>query len=96
MKILKRSLLQAFGEKHADARSWVEGWLAEAELAKWTNPNDIKERYSSASILPGNLVVFNVKGNSYRLEVKVAYKTGILVIKWIGTHAEYDKRNKQR
>lgn len=96
MKIVGRGLLQAFCDEHADARNWIKGWIAEAQYAKWTDSHDIKSRYPSASFLSDNLVIFNVKGNSYRLEAKVAYKTGTLSISWIGTHAEYDKRNKQR
>lgn len=96
MKVVGRHLLQAFGEKHADARNWIEGWTAEAELAHWTSPQDVKDRYGSVSFLSEGYSIFDVKGNQYRLEVQIAYKTNVVSIKWIGTHAEYDKRNKQR
>jgi mRNA interferase HigB len=74
----------------------IENWLADVESAVWTTPQDIRRRYASASFLPQGVVVFNVKGNAYRLEVSVAYRTGVVVIEWIGTHREYDERNKRR
>ena len=56
----------------------------------------MRERYPSASFLGGGVTIFNVKGNSYRLEASVAYKTGTVVVRWLGTHGEYDERNKNR
>lgn len=96
MKVVGRNRLQAFCEKHADARKWVENWLSEVEVSSWTTSNDIKQRYASASFLGENKVIFNVKGNDYRMETTVAYKNGVVVVRWIGSHAEYDKRNKRR
>lgn len=96
MKIVGRSHLVAFCSKHADARKWMEHWLAEVEQATWTAPRDISTRYASASFLTNNVVIFNVKGNAYRLEVRVAYQSSVVVILWIGTHAEYDQRNRNR
>jgi mRNA interferase HigB len=96
MKVVGRNLLEVFCRKHTDAKSWIESWLAEAEEAAWAKPQVIKDRYASASFLPGNVVIFNVKGNEYRMEVTVAYKTGIVVIRWVGTHREYDERNHNR
>ena len=96
MKILDRERLERFCRKHADARGWIENWLADVESAVWTTPQDIRRRYASASFLPGSVVIFNVKGNAYRLEVTVAYGTRVVVIEWIGTHREYDERNKRR
>ena len=96
MKILDRERLDRFCRKHADARGWVENWLADVESAQWRTPRDIRERYSAASFLPDGVVIFNLKGNAYRLEVSVAYRTGVVAIEWVGTHAEYDERNKRR
>lgn len=80
-----------FGKVHADAAEVLSAWLAEARCAKWHSPADIKERYATASFLsgPGNRVVFNIKGNTYRLLIAVAYKTGVVSIEALGTHAEY-------
>lgn len=96
MKILDRERLEQFCRRHADARRWVENWLADAETAAWASPHDIRTRYATASFLGDGRVIFNVKGNAYRLEVSVAYRTGVVIIDWIGTHAEYDARNKRR
>ena len=96
LKIVGRSHLAAFCIKHPDARKWIEHWLAEVEQATWTAPLHIKSRYPSASFLANNVVIFNVKGNDYRLEVRVAWQSSVVVILWIGTHAEYDLRNRNR
>lgn len=96
MKIAGRNLLEGFCANHADARNWIENWLSDTEAAKWAKPRDIKDRYSSVSFLVGNTVIFNVKGNEYRLEVVCADQIGVVVVKWIGTHAEYDERNRKR
>ncbi len=96
MKVVGRSHLAEFCSNHADARKWIEHWLSEVEQASWTAPRHIRARYTSASFLANNLVIFNVKGNDYRLEVRVAYQSSVVVIQWIGTHAEYDQRNRKR
>lgn len=66
--------------------------VSEAQSACWKTPQDIKDRYRSADFLDGNRVIFNIKGNHYRLVVKVRYQNGIAVIEWVGTHAQYDKQ----
>ena len=91
MKVVGKQILDNFKRHHADARSQVDAWLAEVEDAEWDSPNDIKAKFVSASFLPNNRVVFNLKGNSYRLDVKVTYKTKVVLVKRVGTHAEYDK-----
>lgn len=96
MKVLDRERLERFCRKHADARGWIENWLADVENAVWTTPQDIRRYYASASFLAAGVVIFNVKGNVYRLEVTVAYRTGVVAIDWVGTHREYDERNKRR
>ncbi|NYT61879.1 type II toxin-antitoxin system HigB family toxin [Alcaligenaceae bacterium] len=69
----------------------IKAWVDEANQANWTQPSDIKERYRSASILKNRRVVFNIKGNDYRLIVASAYRLGIVYVRLIGTHAEYDE-----
>lgn len=96
MNIVGRDNLDAFCREHADGRRPVEAWLAEAQAASWTTPQQIEDRYASASFLGGNTVIFNIKGNDYRLETIVAYRTGVVVIQWIGSHAEYDARSRRR
>jgi mRNA interferase HigB len=96
MRIAGRERLELFCGKHADARAWIERWLADVELAVWTKPQDIRNQYASASFLAQSVVIFNVKGNAYRLEVAVAYRTGVVSVRWAGTHREYDERNRKR
>lgn len=96
MKVVGRDILDRFCAKHADARRWIENWLSDARDAAWARSQDIKDRYASASFLAANTVIFNVKGNDYRLEVICAYRTSVVVVKWAGTHAEYDERNRKR
>lgn len=91
MRIIARRTLREFYAAHADAKSALEAWFYEASVAKWAEPQDIKQRYPSADILPGNRVVFNIKGNTYRLIIKIHYNTGIVFIRFVGTHADYDK-----
>ena len=95
MQILDRERLEQFCRKHADARKWIESWLGDVETARWLRP-DIRGHYASASFLAEGVVIFNVKGNAYRLEARIAYRTGIVAIEWAGTHAEYDERNRKR
>lgn len=92
MRIVGREKLDYFVRAHADARAWIENWIADTEKARWRMPRDIKSDYASASFLANNVVIFNVKGNHYRLEVLVAYNAGAVVIRWAGTHAHYSKR----
>lgn len=91
MKLVGRNRLKVFTNKHPDATPWVEHWLAEVRQAKWEKPQDIKARYRTASFLPDNIVIFNVKGNSYRMEVQIAYKAGAVTVKRLGTHSEYNQ-----
>ena len=91
MKVMGIKHLDDFRRNHADARGRIDAWLCEAKEAEWRTPADIKARYPSASILSGNRFIFDIKGNSYRLEVKVAFKYQTVVITRIGTHAEYIK-----
>ena len=91
MWIVSRRTLRAFWEKHADAKEQLQAWFAIAEKAEWKTPADVKTTFGKASIVSGNRVVFDIKGNAYRLVVKMAYRFGKCWIRWIGTHADYDK-----
>lgn len=93
MRIVGRDTLDKFAKSHADVRSWIGNWLAHTEAARWRTPQDIKNAHASASFLAGGVVIFNVKGNSYRLETLVLYNSGTVIVEWIGTHAAYSKRN---
>ncbi|EHQ28333.1 type II toxin-antitoxin system HigB family toxin [Mucilaginibacter paludis] len=91
MRIITRSALRNFWLKHANSEQALKSWYHEAEKSTWMNSHDIKAEYPSASILPDNRIVFNIKGSSYRLIVKVSYSHQMVWIPFIGTHAEYDK-----
>ena len=81
MRVIGRDRLEAFSARHADARTWIEAWLHEVEAAHWTSPQDIRDRYASASFMHGNVVIFNVRGNKYRMEVHVAYRNDIITVR---------------
>ena len=91
MRVIARKTLKLFWEKHADAEQPLKAWFHEAKTAQWKSYADIKSDYRSADVLPGNRVVFNIRGNRYRLIVHIHYQTGIVFIRFIGTHAEYDR-----
>ena len=91
MRVFNRSTIRAFADEHADARQALFAWFAEVQRANWSGPDEIKASYASASFLAGNRVVFNVKGNKYRVVVAVKYEFIAVYIRFIGTHAEYDK-----
>ena len=89
MRVVGKRILFEFVETHTDVTSQIAAWLAEAEEAEWSTPHDVKARYVSASVLSDNRVVFNIKGNKYRLDTKIDYQSQIVLVKRIGTHAEY-------
>jgi len=91
MKVLGRDKIEKFSKKHSNAKGALNAWFSEAENSDWKTSQDIKNRYGSADFLANNKVIFNIKGNHYRLVVKVRYQNGIVVIDWVGTHSEYDK-----
>ena len=95
MQLLGLPKLDAFKRGHADSRGALDAWRSEVEIAQWAGPQDIRNRFPTASFLAENRVIFNIKGNTYRLVVKARYQYGIVLIEWVGTHAEYDKQDFQ-
>lgn len=91
MRVIAISSLRRFWEQHPDAAQPIQAWVDEANQANWNQPSDIKTRYRSASIPKNRRVVFNIKGNDYRLIVAIAYRLSIVYVKFIGTHAQYNK-----
>jgi mRNA interferase HigB len=91
MRIVAITTLQAFWAKHPEAKVPLQAWYALASRAKWKSPADIKEAYRNASFIANERVVFNIKGNDYRLVVLVRYGQGLMFIRFVGTHAQYDK-----
>ena len=91
MRIIAVKTLKSFWEEHPDAESPLRAWYTEARRANWRNPQDIKAAYRTASIPRNNRVVFNVKGNTCQLVVAIKHEFQVAYIRFIGTHAEYDK-----
>ncbi len=91
MRIIARRTLRDFWTKHTDSEQQLKAWYRETEKTEWENINDLKKDYPSASILQDNRIVFNIKGNNYRLIVKFSFEYQICWIRFIGTHTEYDK-----
>jgi len=91
MKMVGREHLEKFRGSHSHIRSQLDAWVCEVEDAQWQSPQDIQKRFPHASFLTKNRVIFNLKGNKYRLEAKVSFKNQVVLIKRIGTHAEYSR-----
>ena len=91
MRVIAKKILRDFWIKHADCEQQLKAWFLEASKSQWKKTSDIKKEYPSASFLHDNRVVFNIKGNNYRLIVRINYDYQMVWIRFIGTHAEYDK-----
>lgn len=97
MRVIARRTLKQFVEKLRGAhdqravKTALDSWFYEVQHADWNGPADVVSAYGNASIVGPDRVVFNIKGNDYRLVVAIHYRLQIVFIKWIGTHAEYDK-----
>jgi len=89
-RIFAKSTLRKFWEKHADSEQYLKTWYNTTMSSNWRNPHDIKKTYPNASILKNGRVVFNIKGNSYRLVVKFNFEKQWAFVRFIGTHSEYD------
>ncbi len=90
MRIIARRTLREFWSNHADAEQSLRAWYSTARRAEWLTPQDVKNAYRSASFVADNRVIFNIRGNNYRLVVRVNYKRSTIYIRFIGTHREYD------
>ena len=90
-RIIAKRTIREFWEKHPDSKDYLETWYETVKGAHWQSPNEIKEFYATISILKNSRVVFNIKGNQYRLVAKINYQRQWLFIRFIGTHKEYDK-----
>ena len=97
MRIIARRTLKAFVEERSGHRDQpalkaaLDAWCSEVKKAEWSNTADVKRRYATASIVTADRIVFNIKGNSYRLVVSVDFEKAIVFIKWIGTHGDYGR-----
>jgi mRNA interferase HigB len=91
LRVVAKKTLRDFWKKYADSEQALKSWYGEAEAASWKGPRDIKRDYPSASFLMDNRVVFNIKGNNYRLVVRINYAYQMVGIRFIGTHSQYDR-----
>ena len=91
MKLVGKKKLSDFGRQHADVRGQIASWVYEVEEAQWETPKDIKKRYPHASFFADHRIVFNLKGNKYRIDTKISYNAKTVLVVRVGTHAEYDK-----
>ena len=93
MRAIAKKILRDFWETYSDCEQQLKSWYQEASNAEWKTPNEIKLEYPSASIINNNRIVFNIKGNNYRLIIKINYDYNVIWIRFIGTHLEYDRIN---
>lgn len=91
MRIISRKTLISFWKKHPDSEQALKSWFDESQNANWNSASALKKMYKNASIITSKRVVFNIKGNNYRLVTDIEYKIGLVFIIWIGTHKDYDK-----
>ena len=93
MRIIKEKTLFKYCKisKYNQAEESLKAWIYEVKYSSWDNANELKSKYGNASIISSKRVVFNIKGNDYRLIVDIEYKLKIIFIVWFGSHAEYDK-----
>lgn len=91
MRVIALKALREFWERHPDAEQALRAWYHDVKKATWRTPADIKAIYRNASFIANNRVVFNIKGNQYRLVVAIQYQHRAVYIRFIGTHEEYDK-----
>ncbi len=91
MIVIGKKTLRDFMERHADARSEIESWVADVEGATWMIPQDVRADYPKVTLPGDKQAVFNIRGNDYRLWVKIDYEKGTVLVKKVGTHKEYDK-----
>ena len=91
MRLLNKEEIERFIRKHADSKIAFVKWVSHVEEANWTNHSDVKNDFPSVDYVGNNRYVFNVKGNNYRIIVVLVFVLGMATVKFIGTHADYDK-----
>ncbi|MES2653510.1 MAG: type II toxin-antitoxin system HigB family toxin [Bacteroidota bacterium] len=93
MRVIAKKILREFWIKHRDCKKQLQSWYEETSDSEWKSSRDIKREFPSASVLGDNRIVFNIKGNQYRLIIKINFDYQVVWIRFIGTHADYDKIN---
>ncbi|EKN4073003.1 type II toxin-antitoxin system HigB family toxin [Yersinia enterocolitica] len=92
MRLVGKKLIGDYYRKHSQSKSSLQSWVDEVERASWKHISDLKNRYPSADYVNG-FTIFNINGNNHRLAVEIVFLNGTVVVKWIGTHAEYNRKN---
>lgn len=90
MRIIAKRTLREFWKLYPDAEDPLLAWYREVEKEDWSKPSQVKDKYRSASFV-GDRVVFNIKGNDYRLVVRINYPYRVVYVRFVGTHEEYDE-----
>lgn len=95
MRVVKKSTIEEYGKEYPQTRQQLLAWLKEAEHAHWTSCEDIRKRFKTADCPNDHIVIFDIKGDNYRLIVRIhyanAHSKGVVYIRWFGSHAQYDK-----
>lgn len=91
MRIIAKSTLRNFWEVHNDAEQPLKDWYFLVKQTDWESPNEVKETFGNASLIGNNRVIFNIKGNDFRLVTEIDYELKFIFILWVGTHKDYDK-----
>jgi mRNA interferase HigB len=91
MRVVGREVLEKFASKHPDIKPHADAWLAEVEKANWKTPLDLKARFPKASTIGGGRAIFDLKGNNFRMDTKINFQTGLVLVVRVGTHKEYDR-----
>jgi mRNA interferase HigB len=92
LRLVGLETLHDFKRNYPMARKTIDALIMETERAEWKTPQCIKERYRTADFLSGNRIIFNIKGNGFRLVIKINYRLRVVFVEWVGTHAEYDRK----
>ena len=93
MRIIAKSTLRDYWEKHNEAEQALLSWYKVANKAKWLNFNEVKRQFGTCKIIGNDRIVFKIKGNNYRLIIKISFENQLIWIRFIGTHSEYDSIN---
>ena len=90
MRIVSKRKLEKFCKRYADAEQYLLSWFRKASAEDWRNPQEVKAKYGNVKIIKGNRAIFKIKGNKYRLVVKINYRRHAVYIRFVGTHEQYD------
>ena len=93
MRIIARKKLRDYWDRHPESEQPLAAWYREVEQSDWSSPADVMERFPNASIISDNRVVFRIRGNNYRIVVRIFYPAKVVYLRFVGTHHEYDRIN---